>query len=88
MAILVPLGYVKPTPLTSAKGLTVPAGAQRALLQVEDQKVRWRDDGTSPTIAIGIVIGAGEEYMYEGDLSAIEFIEETATAKLNVAYFA
>jgi hypothetical protein len=88
MAIRQPLGYEKPTPLTSAKALTVPAGATRALLQVEDQKVRWRDDGTDPTNAIGIVIGAGDEFLYEGDLSAIKFIQETATAELNVAYFA
>lgn len=85
--ILKPLGYQQITVLSSAAGLTVPAGAQRARIQAETQAVRWRDDGTNPTSTAGLRIAAAGELWYEGDLSAIKFIEEAASAKLNVAYY-
>jgi hypothetical protein len=49
-----PLGFEQVTGLSSAKGLTVPDRATRALITCDTQNVRWRDDGTSPTAAIGI----------------------------------
>ncbi len=83
-----PLGYQQITSLGTAVALTVPAGAQRALLQAETQNVRWRDDGTDPTTAAGMILKAGNDpVLYEGDLSAIKVIEVTSSAKLNVTYF-
>lgn len=83
------LGYQQVTNLTAAVGLTVPAGASIALLQVTGQNVRWRDDGTDPTTTVGMVLTSGADpYPYSGDLSKIKFIEATATAVLNVTYFA
>jgi hypothetical protein len=49
--------------------------------------VRWRDDGTDPTTTVGMNLAAGASLDYEGQLAAIKFIEVTASAKLNVAYF-
>lgn len=83
------LGYQQVTNLTAAVGLTIPAGASIALLQVTGQNVRWRDDGTDPTASIGMILNAdADPYPYSGDLSAIRFIETAASAVLNVAYYA
>lgn len=84
-----PIGYEQLTGLSSAKGLT-PAtyeGASYAIIQAEDQNVRWRDDGTNPTTSIGMMLTAEQQIAYFGDLSAIKFLEETASAKLNVSYY-
>lgn len=83
-----PKGYQQITSLGTAVGLTVPEGAYRAKIQAESQAVRWRDDGTNPTTTVGMRIASGGELIYEGDLLAIKFIEEAASAKLNVSYSA
>lgn len=84
---LEPLGFQQLTSLSTAISLTPPANASIAVLQAEDQNVRWRDDGTSPTATVGMYIVADDFFAYTGDLNAVEFIEETASAKLNVAYY-
>jgi predicted hotdog family 3-hydroxylacyl-ACP dehydratase len=81
------LGYQQITSLSAAAGLTVPAGATLAIIQAEAQIVRWRDDGTNPTAAVGMTIAAAATLVYDGNLNAIKFIEATASAKLNVAYY-
>lgn len=83
-----PLGYEQITSLASAAGLTPPTGARLALIQAETQAVRWRDDGTSPTGTAGMQLAAGSSIEYDGNLSAIKFIEAAASAKLNVSYWA
>ena len=83
-----PLGHEQITSLSAAAALTVPAGAQVALITAQTQAVRFRDDGIAPTAAIGLPLAAGDTLTYEGDLSAIQFIEQTASAALNIAYYA
>lgn len=85
-APLVPKGYEQIAPST-ATSLTVPGGATMALIQAVTQNVRWRDDGPSPTASVGMRISAGEEFWYIGDIDAIKFIEEVASAELNVSYY-
>ena len=82
-----PLGYQQITTLTTAVGLTVPPGAVGAIIVAEAQAVRWRDDGTAPTATVGMPLAVAAALEYAGDLSAIKFIEQTAGAKLNVAYY-
>lgn len=84
---LEPLGYEQITDVSSATGLTVPAGSTHALIQPVTQNVRWRDDGTNPTASVGMQIAAGNDMWYSGDLDAIKFFEETASAELNVSYY-
>lgn len=86
-ASLTPEGYEQITSLTTAIGLTVPANARMALIQVLAQDVRWRDDGTDPTTGVGMLISAGNEFWYTGDLDAIKFIELVADSEINVAYY-
>jgi len=82
------LGYQQITSLSSATGLTPPQGTTMALIVAETQGVRWRDDGTNPTASVGMPIAAGAYLNYDGDLNRIKFIEQTASAKLNVSYYA
>lgn len=82
------LGYQQITSLSAATGLTVPAGATLAVIAPLTQSVRWRDDGVNPTASIGMPIAAGAYFSYDGNLKAIKFIQMTASAELNVAYYA
>ncbi len=84
-----PIGYEQITGLSAVKGLTAATyeGASYAVIQAEDQNVRWRDDGTNPTTSVGMILAAEQSIAYFGDLSAIKIIEETASAKLNVSYY-
>ena len=90
-------GYQQITSLSSSTGLTVPTVASapqsanqkatRCIIIAETQAVRWRDDGTAPTATVGYPLAVGSELKYDGDLNAIKFIEQTASAKINVTYF-
>jgi hypothetical protein len=86
---LVPVNYEQLTSLGSAAGLTAAKYdiADFAIIQAQDQDVRWRDDGTDPTTTVGMVLAAGTWFTYTGDLSAIKIIETAASAKLNVSYY-
>ncbi len=83
----IPLGYQQITSLSTVKTLTVPAGTSYALIQCETQAVRWRMDGTDPTASVGMRLAVGEELRLDAAFGTIEFIEEAASAKLNVQYF-
>ena len=82
------LGYQQITSLSSAAGLTPPQGATLALIVPETQNVRWRDDGTNPTASVGMPIFVGASLSYDGDFNKIKFIEEAASAKINVSFYA
>jgi hypothetical protein len=82
------LGYQQITSLSAATALTVPAEATMALIIPETQAVRWRDDGVDPTASVGMPVNVGESLNYDGDLRRIRFIEQTASAKINVSYYA
>lgn len=89
------LGYQQITSLSSSTGLTLPTTDTNgmrctpafALIIAETQGVRWRDDGTAPTASVGMPLAAGIPLQYDGDLSKIRFIEQSASAKLNISYY-
>lgn len=81
------LGYQQITSLSSATGLTIPAGSGRALIECESQQVRWRDDGTNPTSSVGHVMSPGDILSYDAALPVIKFIEVASGAKLNISYY-
>ena len=95
-AITTRLGYQQITSLSAATGLTVPTrdlnGLNQkpviALITPETQGVRWRDDDVNPTASVGMPLAAGVTLQYDGDLTKIKFIEQTASAKINVSYYA
>lgn len=76
--------------LATAQTLTVPSGSTIARLQNNtSQPLRWRDDGTAPTVAIGQRLPAGETLIYDGSLAALQIIREAdGTGTLDVAYYA
>lgn len=82
-----PKGFQQITTLSAATGLTVPTGATRARIQCTTKAVRWRDDGTAPTTTVGMHLAADTDLWYDGSLSALQFIEEAASAVLNVSYY-
>lgn len=83
-----PKGFEQLADLSAAAALTPPDGAAFALLNAEGENVRWRDDGEDPTATVGMLIVAGVDVTYQGNLANIRFIEVTAGATLNVSYYA
>lgn len=86
-AKLVPMGYQQITGLSTVKGLNPPQHARVALIQGLSQNVRWRDDGTVPSATVGMQLLATRDFLYTGDLVQIKFIEEAASAEINVSYY-
>jgi hypothetical protein len=94
-AVTARLGYQQIASLSSATGLTVPttttgglsARPSIAMIIAETAAVRWRDDGVAPTATVGMPLAIGATLQYDGDIGAIQFIEQTAGAKLNVSYY-
>lgn len=85
-ATLTPVAYKQISDLSSAVG--IPGGQGRvALIQALNQNIRWRDDGTDPTANVGMRLHAGETFFYPGSLKAIKFIEEAASAEVNVTVY-
>jgi hypothetical protein len=82
------LGYQQITSLSASAALTVPAGATRAIITSEAQGVRWRDDGVAPTASVGMILPVLVTLSYDGDLNRIRFIQQAASATLNVSYYA
>lgn len=82
------LGYQQITSLSASAALTVPAGATRAIITAEAQGVRWRDDGVAPTASVGMILPVLVTLSYDGDLNRIRFIQQAASATLNVSYYA
>lgn len=70
--------------LATGTGLTVPADATAALIQVRGGDVMYRDDGTAPDANTGIMIKDGSSLFYAGDLSALQF---AGTGTLHVLYY-
>jgi hypothetical protein len=87
------LGYEQITVLSGVAALTVPTDplsgqkATYAIIVPEAQAVRWRDDGGTLSATVGMPVVAGGELDYDGDLTKIRFIEQAASAKLNVSYY-
>ncbi len=86
-AKLVPLGYQQIADLSSVEGLSPPPNARVCIIQAVTQNIRWRDDGDAPTSGIGMVLAAGLDMLYTGNLANIQFIEVAASAELNVSYY-
>ena len=90
--MLRPVGYEQITSLAAAQSLTLPAvgnaRAVYALIECESQAVRWRDDGTNPTAAVGMPLPVDTPFWYNGDLATFKVIEQTPSAKVNVCYYA
>ncbi len=92
----VPLGYcqLSPSAVTKLSACSInnivgiPAGANLAVIRVETQTVRWRDDGVAPSSGSGQpILVADPPFVYEGTLSAIQFIQASSSATLDVTFY-
>lgn len=82
------LGYQQIPNINASSALTVPSGATRITFVVTGGNARWRDDGVAPTASVGMPVLANVPYAYGANLSAIQFIGQTASVALNVSYYA
>lgn len=84
--IATPLGYQQIT-VSALSTLTVPTGATEAFITVENTAVRYRDDGTAPTAAIGFPLLAGQQLVYSGTLATLQLIAQSGTPVVDVLYY-
>ncbi len=82
-----PNGFEQITTITTATGITAPDGTVLAIINIEAQAVRWRDDGTAPTAAIGMNRAVGDTFEYNGNFADLQFIETTVGAIINISYY-
>lgn len=74
--------------IDTAQSLTVPTGTALVIMEPEAQAVRFRDDGTDPTTAVGMPMQVAESYTYSaGQPTRIRVIAAVAGAVLNVLYY-
>lgn len=85
--VYTPLGYQQIVGAVASTTLTVPTGSIYALICIENQDVRYRDDGVAPTAAIGMPIRTNQCLGYSGSLSAFRVIETTPTSTIDVSYY-
>lgn len=85
--VFTPLGYQQITSLSSATNLTPPTGATVAAINVATAAVSYRDDGVAPTSTVGMPLAVNTNFIYQGSLTAIQFIQATSGAVLNVTYY-
>ena len=90
------LGYQQITSLSSATNLTVPSVDKQglackpamAVIIAETAGVRWLDDESTLSSTRGMPLAVGVTFIYDGDLTKIQFIQQSAGAILNVSYYA
>lgn len=89
-------GYQQIVGLAASTALTIPTRSNQtgvagtptvAIITVENAAARWRDDGVAPTAAVGMPLQPGSVFIYDGDLTRIRFIQQSATCTLNVSYY-
>lgn len=86
-----PCGYQQLT-VTTLQSLTIPAACNGApvlaVIKVETQAVRYRDDGTAPTSSVGMPVAVTDAPIYyEGTISALQFIAQVSGGVVDVSYY-
>lgn len=74
---------------STAIGLTNLASSDKvAVIKIQDEEIRYRDDGTSPTATVGTPISAGDSYVVCGaTLGKHKMIRTNSDAVANVHYY-
>lgn len=85
----VALGYQQFTGTTLVTP-TVPAGVNAAIISIETNPVRYRDDGTAPTTAVGNLIPvttSGLPFEFTGNINQLLLFPTSTGATINIAYY-
>ncbi len=89
--VVTPVGQEDPGLVVSTAAVAladVPSSCNYAVITVETAGVRYRDDGTNPTAAIGTPLAAGAVLIYNGDPSPLKFIRSGgADATVQASYY-
>lgn len=74
--------------IVTSTSLTVPADALFAQVCAKGNSVNYRWDGTAPTASVGQPLLTGQCFLFSGRniLAALLFIQQAATATLDVTY--
>ncbi len=90
----IPLGYVQQVGVVAAvtvaslfSGGVIPPGTAKLVISTETQSIRWRDDGTAPTAAVGMPLAVGSTLVYEGNVARLQIIQTAASATVNIAAY-
>lgn len=85
------LGFAELAAIAASTGLpSLPTGTRLALIKVENQAIRYRSDGGTPTASSGIPVAVGETLNFDGDwasMQAFRFIQQAASAKVSIEYY-
>lgn len=90
-----PYNYTPLTPgqygltVATSTALTIPTGALQSVVCVSGANVNYTYDGTTtPTASVGMPLLTGQCIAFSGPLilAALRFIQQSATATLNVSY--
>lgn len=81
--------YEQITVSTTAVGLTVPLKAKIAVVTVESQPIRYRDDTTDPTDTVGVLVSPGATLIVcSHSLGRFKAIRQGGSdASLSVSYY-
>lgn len=85
-----PLGYQQLTVSNTAVGFTLPTvGTTRlAVVMIETNPIRTRDDGTSPTATVGMPFDAKIPiFVCQSSLAAFKAIRQSSDATLSISYY-
>ena len=53
-------------------------------ISVETNSLRYRADGTAPTLTTGVLLATGVHWLYDVSASGIKFQRSTGTAKVSI----
>lgn len=81
MADLIGAGFI------TAEG-ALRADVKYAVVQAEEQSLRWTTDGTAPTTTAGFIMTAGQQYMLTpAELRYLKVLEQTSGGFLNIQLY-
>lgn len=88
-----PFPYTPLTPgqhnlvVSTATGLTIPAGATYAIVQAAGASVKYTTDGTTPTASVGMTLPSGAALALSGASVLANFRAISSAGTLDVEYF-
>jgi len=86
---MAPVGdHTSTSSVSTATEITIPAGANRIMMQAATKSVRVTFDGTTPTTTVGFLLTAGNDpLIFPVQGCTLTAIEIAATAVLNYQFF-